>query len=57
MINLVLPDASYINDPKGFVTPYKLCGKVDREILEDRYFKLKKSTHGPFVRLGTPSKD
>jgi hypothetical protein len=31
---------TYTNDPKGFETPYRICGKMDEERLKWKYFRL-----------------
>lgn len=44
------------NDSEGFICPYKLQGKVDYEIMFDKYMKLRKNSYGLIVRLGIPPK-
>lgn len=42
----------YENDPEGFIMPYKLQGRIDTEIMLDKYNRLKKTSYGYIVRLG-----
>lgn len=46
----------YVNDLEGLIIPYKLVGKIDKEVLTEKYNRLRKSTYGYIVRLGIPEK-
>lgn len=39
------------NDPEGFIMPYKVYGKLDLELMQHKYQKLKHSSYGCIVRL------
>ena len=51
-VNPFQPGVIYANDPEDFLIPYKLCGKVDKEILKAKYMQLRKASYGHIVRLG-----
>lgn len=46
----------YENDIEGLVIPYKLQGKIDLEIMTQKYIRLRKTSYGYIVRLGIPSR-
>lgn len=46
----------YENDVEDLIIPYKLQGKTDLEVMTDKYMKLRKASHGCFVRLGIAEK-
>lgn len=46
----------YANDPEGLIIPYKLCGRTDLEIMTAKYNRLRKASHGLFIRLGIPER-
>lgn len=51
-VNLFQTGITYVNDPDDFRIPYKIQGKIDREIMMDKYGRLRKASYGYIVRLG-----
>ena len=50
--NLFRSGLVYETNPEGLILPYKLVGRTDLEVLEDRYRRLGKYSYGCIVRLG-----
>lgn len=44
----------YENDIEGLIIPYQLVSRTDREVIEAKYMKLRKTSYGYIVRLGIP---
>lgn len=42
----------YENDIEGLIIPYQLISRTDREVIEAKYMKLRKSSYSYIVRLG-----
>jgi hypothetical protein len=53
-VNLFASTALFSNDIEDFKLPYKLTSKTDKEVMQDKYMKLRKTTYGYIVRLGIP---
>lgn len=51
IINPFAPGAFVANDPQDFKMPYKLYGKTEREVMQEKYQTLNNFSHGPIVRL------
>lgn len=46
-----------INDPEGFIMPYKIYGKLDLELMQAKYQKLSHASYGCIVRLSHNSQE
>lgn len=46
----------YENDPEGLIVPYRLVSRTDKEVITEKYMKLRKSSYGYIVRLGIPER-
>lgn len=50
--NPLKTDISFENDPDDFQIPYRLCGSTDKDVMTNKYNRLRKTSYAYIVRLG-----